>query len=232
MVAGSTLLAAARLDDGQNPAGTASVGGRDFDDSVHDPAVYRFDGLDSVYAKGRIFAEWSPGAPRWSDSFFSFGGMVLIMSLHLFPFLYLSPRDALIRIGGNLEEAGAVHGASAGYRFRRIILPPLSSYGMGAMLVFVKTIAEFGTPATFGRRIGYYVMTSEIHKYISSWPIDFGKATSLASVLLSVCLVMWYMQSTISRRFTYRLVGGKGQRSKRYWRAAKVPSALFTSVCR
>ena len=172
--------------------------------------------------------------PRWSDSFFSFGGMVLIMSLHLFPFLYLSPRDALIRIGGNLEEAGAVHGASAGYRFRRIILPPLlSSYGMGAMLVFVKTIAEFGTPATFGRRIGYYVMTSEIHKYISSWPIDFGKATSLASVLLSVCLVMWYMQSTISRRFTYRLVGGKGQRSKRYSaRGAKVPSALFTSVCR
>ena len=100
---------------------------------------------------------------------------------------------------------------------RRIILPLLlSSYGMGIMLVFVKTIAEFGTPATFGRKIGYYVMTSEIHKYISSWPIDFGKATSLASVLLSVCLVMWYMQSAISRKFTYRLVGGKGQRSKRY----------------
>lgn len=167
--------------------------------------------------KGGYLQQWLPGAARWSDSFFSFGGMVLIMSLHLFPFLYLLLRDALIRIGGNLEEAGVVHGASAGYRFRRIILPLLlSSYGMGAMLVFVKTIAEFGTPATFGRRIGYYVMTSEIHKYISSWPIDFGKATSLASVLLSVCLVMWYMQSTISRRFTYRLVGGKGQRSKRY----------------
>ncbi|WP_179090725.1 MULTISPECIES: ABC transporter permease [Paenibacillus] len=167
--------------------------------------------------KGGYLQQWLPGAARWSDSFFSFGGMVLIMSLHLFPFLYLLLRDALIRIGGNLEEAGAVHGGSAGYRFRRIIMPLLlSSYGMGAMLVFVKTIAEFGTPATFGRRIGYYVMTSEIHKYISSWPIDFGKATSLASVLLSVCLVMWYMQSTISRRFTYRLVGGKGQRSKRY----------------
>lgn len=132
------------------------------------------------------------------------------MSMHLFPFLYLLLRDALIRIGGNLEEAGAVHGAKAGYRFRRIIMPLLlSAYGMGVMLVFVKTIAEFGTPATFGRKIGYYVMTSEIHKYISSWPIDFGKATSLASVLLSVCLVIWYMQSAVSRRFTYRLVGAR-----------------------
>lgn len=167
--------------------------------------------------KGGYLQQWLPGSAVLSDSFFSFGGMVLIMCLHLFPFLYLLLRDAMIRIGGNLEEAGAVHGASSGYRFRKIMLPLLlSSYGMGTMLIFVKTIAEFGTPATFGRRIGYYVMTSEIHKYISSWPIDFGKATSLASILLSVCLVMWYMQSAVSRRFTYRLVGGKGQRSSRY----------------
>lgn len=167
--------------------------------------------------KGGYLQQWLPGSTVWSESFFSFGGMVLIMCLHLYPFLYLLLRDAMIRIGGNLEEAGAVHGASPGYRFRKIMLPLLlSSYAMGAMLVFVKTIAEFGTPATFGRRIGYYVMTSEIHKYISSWPINFGKATSLASILLSVCLVMWYMQSTVSRRYTYRLVGGKGQRSKRY----------------
>lgn len=167
--------------------------------------------------RGGYLQQWLPGSVAVSDAFFSFGGMALIMCLHLFPFLYLLLRDAIIRIGGNLEEAGAVHGASSSYRFRKIMLPLLlSSYGMGAMLIFVKTIAEFGTPATFGRRIGYYVMTSEIHKYISSWPIDFGKATSLASVLMSVCLVMWYMQSVMSRRFTYRLVGGKGQRSKRY----------------
>ncbi|AJE51528.1 ABC transporter permease [Paenibacillus polymyxa] len=149
-------------------------------------------------------------------SFFSLGGMVMIMSLHLFPFLYLLLRGALVRIGGSLEEAGAVMGAGFLYRFRRIILPLLlSAYGMGALLIFVKTIAEFGTPATFGRRIGYEVMTSEIHKYISSWPIDFGKATSMASVLLTACLLMWYVQSVINRKFTYRLVGGKGSRPSR-----------------
>lgn len=151
-----------------------------------------------------------------TPSFFSFGGMVMIMSLHLFPFLYLLLRGALVRIGGSLEEAGAVMGGGFLYRFRRIILPLLlSAYGMGALLIFVKTIAEFGTPATFGRRIGYEVMTSEIHKYISSWPIDFGKATSMASVLLTACLLMWYAQSVINRKFTYRLVGGKGSRPSR-----------------
>lgn len=163
--------------------------------------------------KNGYLAQLIPGLSNLTPAFFSFAGMVTIMSLHLFPFLYLLLRGALERIGGSLEEAGAVMGAPPLYRFRRIIVPLLlSSFGMGAMLVFVKTIAEFGTPATFGRQIGYDVMTSEIHRYISSWPISFGTATSLSSLLLTACLLMWYVQSVISRRFTYSLVGGKGSR--------------------
>ncbi|MFB9756219.1 ABC transporter permease [Paenibacillus hodogayensis] len=167
--------------------------------------------------KNGYLEQLAPFAAGWSDRFFSFGGMTLIMSLHLFPFLYLVLRNALIQIGGSKEDAAAVHGGRFMYRFVRIVMPLLlSAYAMGALLVFVKTIAEFGTPATFGRKIGYYVLTSEIHKYISSWPIDFGKATALASVLLSTCLLLWYVQSVVSSRFSYRLVGGKGSRFKRY----------------
>ncbi len=158
-----------------------------------------------------------PVAEAWTPKFFSVFGMVAIMSLHLFPFLYLILRNALLQIGGSKEDAAAVHGGRFFYSFRRIVLPLLmSSYAMGALLIFVKTIAEFGTPATFGRKIGFYVLTSEIHKYISSWPIDFGKATALASVLLSTCLLLWYAQTVVTRRYTYRLVGGKGTRSKIY----------------
>lgn len=158
-----------------------------------------------------------PFTETWTPKFFSVFGMVAIMSLHLFPFLYLILRNALLQIGGSKEDAAAVHGGRFFYSFRRIMLPLLlSSYAMGALLIFVKTIAEFGTPATFGRKIGFYVLTSEIHKYISSWPIDFGKATALASVLLSTCLLLWYAQTVVTRRYTYRLVGGKGTRSKMY----------------
>lgn len=154
-----------------------------------------------------------PSAEAVTPLFFSLFGMVAVMSLHLFPFLSLILRNALLRIGTGYEEAAALHGAGYGYRLRRIVLPLLlSSYAMGALLVFVKTIAEFGTPATFGRKIGFYVMTSEIHNYISSWPIDFGKATSLASLLLGGCLLFWYIQSVITRRFHYPTVGGRGGR--------------------
>ncbi|WP_160044872.1 MULTISPECIES: ABC transporter permease [Paenibacillus] len=163
--------------------------------------------------KNGYLEQLAPGLSGLGGAFFSFGGMVAIMSLHLYPFLYLLLRGALERIGGNMEEAAAVMGAPFTYRFRRVIAPLLlSAFGMGAMLIFVKTIAEFGTPVTFGKRIGYEVMTSEIHKYISSWPIDFGKATSLSSVLLASCLLVWYVQSVVNRKYTFGLVGGKGVR--------------------
>ncbi|TDF98039.1 ABC transporter permease [Paenibacillus piri] len=158
-----------------------------------------------------------PAAAAVTPVFFSSFGMIAIMSFHLFPFLYLILRNAMVQIGGSKEEAASVHGGRFLYSFRRIVLPLLlSSYAMGALLIFVKTIAEFGTPATFGRKIGFYVLTSEIHKYISSWPIDFGKATALASILLSTCLLVWYIQSVVSQRFSYSLVGGKGSRGKLY----------------
>lgn len=150
-----------------------------------------------------------------SKHFFNLWGMVIIMSLQVFPFLYLILKNALIKIGGSKEEAAYIHGGKSLYTFNKIILPLLfSSYALGALLVFVKAIAEFGTPATFGRRIGYYVLTTEIHQYISTWPIDFPKATAVASMLLTSCLVIWYISSLVNRRYSYNLVGGKGSREK------------------
>lgn len=37
----------------------------------------------------------------------------------------------------------------------------------------------------------------------------------MASVLLTACLLVWYVQSVINRKYTYRLVGGKGSRPSR-----------------
>lgn len=152
-----------------------------------------------------------------NEHFFSLSGMVIIISLQTFPFLYLILKNALIKIGGSREEAAYIHGGKGFYTFRRVILPLLlSSYALGALLVFIKAIAEFGTPATFGRKIGFFVLTTEIHQYISSWPIDFSKATSVASMLLTICLGIWYVSSLVNRRYSYNLVSGKGMREKVY----------------
>lgn len=138
---------------------------------------------------------------------FSWWGIAFVMSLNLYPFIYLVIKNTLLEISGSLEDAGAVHGGRFWYRMRRVIFPLVfSGYSMGALLIFVKTLAEFGTPATLGRQVGFYVFTTEIYKYTNSFPIDFARGTALASVLLFTSLVIWYVQQLVANKYKYSLV--------------------------
>jgi len=154
-----------------------------------------------------------PAAAGSEDVFFSLGGLVLVMSLHVFPFMLTMLKNAMLNIPSSLEEAGAVFGAGFGQRMRKIFLPLLSgNYAIGALLVFVKTLSEYGTPATLGKRIGFEVFTTEIHRHATVAPIDFGSSATLSSVLIGICLCMWLLQNYITTRKSYNLVSGKGSR--------------------
>lgn len=145
--------------------------------------------------------------------FFSLTGLVIIMSLHVFPFMYLGLKNTLLKVSSNLEDAAFVHGSSLFFTLRKIIFPLLlSSYMVGALLIFLRTVSEFGVPATFGRKIGYYVLTTEIYKYVSDWPIDFGKASTLSLLLTLSCLILWFFQNHISLKHSYLLIGGKSSK--------------------
>ncbi len=163
--------------------------------------------------KRGLLQQLIPAAAGSENWFFSLAGLVIVMSLHVFPFMLTMLKNAMANIPSSLEESGAVFGAGFGARMRKIFLPLITgNYAIGALLVFVKTIAEYGTPATLGKRIGYYVFTTEIHRFATVAPIDFGKSAVLASVLVGVCLVMWMLQNYITSRRSYNLVSGKGSR--------------------
>lgn len=166
--------------------------------------------------KRGLFQQLFPATGSWSEGFFCFGGLVLVMSLHVFPFLMTMLKNAMLNIPASLEESGAVFGAGFGLRLRRIFAPLLTgNYAIGALLVFVKTLSEYGTPYTLGRRIGFYVFTTDIHRYSTTAPIDFGRSASLSSVLICICMAMWPMQNYITGKNSYRLVSGKGSRPAR-----------------
>lgn len=166
--------------------------------------------------KRGLFQQLFPATGSWSEGFFSFGGLVLVMSLHVFPFMMTMLKNAIVNIPASLEESGAVFGAGFLKRLRRIFAPLLTgNYAISALLVFVKTLSEYGTPYTLGRRIGFYVFTTDIHKYSTTAPIDFGRSASLSSILICICMGMWLLQNYVTGRTSYRLVSGKGSRPAR-----------------
>ena len=163
--------------------------------------------------KNGLLQQLIPVFERSENYFFTLGGLVVVMSFHVFPFMLTMMKNAMLNIPSSLEESAAVFGCNFKSRLKKVFMPLLTgNYAIGALLVFVKTIAEYGTPATLGKRIGFDVFTTEIHRYATVAPIDFGKSATLASVLVGICLLMWMLQNYITNRHTYNLVSGKGTR--------------------
>lgn len=57
--------------------------------------------------KRGLFQQLFPATGSWSEGFFCFGGLVLVMSLHVFPFLMTMLKNAMLNIPASLEESGA-----------------------------------------------------------------------------------------------------------------------------
>lgn len=167
--------------------------------------------------KNGFLEQLIPISAACTPGFFSFGGLAAVMSLQVFPVIYLLLKDTLRGIGNHMDEAGAVHGATFSYRLRHIYLPlVLPGCSVGLLLIFTKTISEFGAPATLGRTIHYNVMTTSIYQSVSSWPVDFGKAAGISFWLMAACLLIWKVQNFVTSRHPFRAAKSKEQYSARY----------------
>jgi iron(III) transport system permease protein len=75
------------------------------------------------------------------------GGVVLVQSLHYFPFIWLNTAAALAGLDRSLEEAAQNLGSSGVRLFRRVLLPlAMPGYAAGALLTFIRVIDDLGTP--------------------------------------------------------------------------------------
>lgn len=61
--------------------------------------------------KKGLLQQLIPAAAGCEKIFFTLGGLVLVMSLHVFPFMLTMLKNAMLNIPSSLEEAGAVFGA-------------------------------------------------------------------------------------------------------------------------
>lgn len=161
---------------------------------------------------------------------FSPFGMALIMSLHLYPVAYLLLRTALRQFNVRWMQAATVHGVSKWRGFTRITLPILiGSYLSVWLLVFTRTLAEFGTPATFGRNIHFDVLTTTIQKDLSQWPLNFQNGVLTGCLLLIMALLAWGLQQWGLQRRTVKLTSHQPLRIDRRT-GMTIGASLFTMV--
>ncbi|NDR55320.1 iron ABC transporter permease [Pseudoruegeria sp. M32A2M] len=79
-------------------------------------------------------------------------GIILVFTLKFFPFVFLMTQTALMAVNKSFEDAADNLGCTPWQRFVKITLPLVfPAISTGAIICFVLSIADFGTPAILGR---------------------------------------------------------------------------------
>ncbi|VUT20407.1 ABC transporter permease [Klebsiella pasteurii] len=164
-----------------------------------------------------------------NDLLFSRSGIVLVMTLNIFPVVYFTVSRSLLASGQRLAIVARVHGASAWRAFWHITLPMLSpALAAGMLLAFTLAIEEYGVPAALGSRAGLLMLTVGIEKKLADWPIDLPGASLLSLLLMAVALLAWWLQKRLTGDKEVTSVTGKpGENSGAELGWLALPAALL-----
>lgn len=147
---------------------------------------------------------------RWFPQIRSRGGAIVVLTLALYPYVYLLARNAFSTQGRRMLEAGRVLGLTSRGAFFRVALPMARPWiAAGLALVLMETLADFGAVAAFN----YDTLTTGVYK---AWYALFSlpAASQVASLLVLVAFLVLALEQTTRARtlFTPAHGSGPGQR--------------------
>lgn len=163
---------------------------------------------------------------------FSAWGMVFVMALYTFPYVFTFVANSLDMIPSELEEASAIFGATplrtAAHVTLPLVMPALLA---GFLVAFLQSMTLFGVPAILALPAGIDTMTTKIWS-LFQFPPQLGLAAAASLPLLLITVVLLRAQRAIMGRRGYSIIGGKSTGIRLMKLGAwKVPSlVLFAFV--
>lgn len=154
------------------------------------------------------------------------GGVIMVMSLVLYPYVYLVARNAFLTQGARALEVGQSLGLGKWQGFLRIALPMARPWiAGGVMLVVMETLADFGTVSVFN----YNTFTTAIYE---SWFSLFSlqAALQLSSVLLLLVLLTVLLERRLRAGARYAQRGAHHARRIRLGGWKKWLASTYASV--
>lgn len=136
---------------------------------------------------------------------YGFPGVVLVLSLQLYPLVFLIVSGALRNLDNSLLEAAQNMGCSGWARFFRVILPlTMTSILASSLLVFMRAMADFGTPLLIGE--GYRTFPVEIYKqYVGETSQNHSFAAAIGVVAIAITAVVFWAQKFVANRFSFKM---------------------------
>ncbi|HUP31164.1 MAG TPA: ABC transporter permease subunit, partial [Usitatibacter sp.] len=166
---------------------------------------------------------------------FSAWGMVFVMALYTFPYVFTFVANSLDMIPSELEEASAIFGASPWRTAMHVTLPlVMPALLAGFIVAFLQSMTLFGTPAILALPAGIDTMTTKIWS-LFQFPPQPGLAAAASLPLLLITVALLRAQTAIMGRRGYSIIGGKstGMRLIKLgaWKAPALALFGFVLTC-
>ncbi len=153
---------------------------------------------------------WMTGAEAPLFNIYSFFGMVLMIALNAFPFIFLFTKAGLDMISTEMEEAAAILGSPTWYTSLKITLPLVwPSILGGVIIVFLESIALFGVPAILGIPARINLVTTQLFQFFG-YPFRMEVAAAYAMPLLLITISLIWVQKLLLNRKGFVTQTGKG----------------------
>ena len=146
----------------------------------------------------RVLAELT-GVPASSLSFDGIAGVMLVHTLTMYPYFYLSVSAGLSGSDASLEEAAMNLGASRSTMWRTVLLPMLTpALVSGALLTFMVSMASFTAPQFYN--VNTLTMRIVAAKTSGAYDLAAAQSTVLSVVsILFLLLMRWYQNRRLTR---------------------------------
>lgn len=173
----------------------------------------------------RDFFGWQSG-DYWFPEIRSLGGAIIMLSLVLYPYVYILSRTAFAEQSESLLEASRSLGRSPVQHFFKIALPlARPAILTGTSLAMMEAFADYGTVTYFG------VNTFTTGIFRTWYGIGNEQAAAqLCALLVSFVLVLILVEKFSRRKIAYYYQGQRNVRPKRK-QLNSLPSLVLTMLC-
>ncbi|MEO1644838.1 MAG: iron ABC transporter permease [Chloroflexota bacterium] len=154
---------------------------------------------------------WSRGE-YWFPNIASPTGLIIVLTLVLYPYVYILARAAFREQASGTLEAAQMMGFGRWKSFFRVALPMARPHiAAGVLLAVMEAMTDYGTVSYFS-----YPTLSERIVVLWNTSFDISAATQLAAVMVVIALILLIIERQMRGQARYYQQGGHGRQMKRY----------------
>ena len=181
-----------------------------------------------------VWRAWT-GAAGPLINIFTMPGLVFVVTIYTFPYVYIMIANTLALIASDLEEAASIHGAGRLTVALTVTLPMvLPAVISGFILAVLQALALFGSPAILALPAGFHTITTQIWSFFH-YPPKIEQAAAFSLPLLLATALLLLVQKRLLGRRGYAAVGGKGGQRRLIplglWRWPALAGCLLVMAC-